>query len=132
MDEITIEPVELPKLRSLKMSIFGFRKSPFIDSIHHVYETLATSSSSLENLKIKIWYSQQFHQYEGGKLAKLVVRNHGPAIRSIIIDDMILSFESLVHLCSNCPNLETLGFSPTKRSNMVSDPSNRSGIISQQ
>jgi hypothetical protein len=120
MADITLGPVPLPRLRSLSVTVFGFQKPPFIDSIYHVYETLATSSSSLENLKIKIWYSQQFHQYEGGRLAKLVVRNHGLTIRSIIIDEMILSSESLIHLCSNCPNLETLGFSPTKRSGVVS------------
>jgi hypothetical protein len=111
------------------MTVFGSRKPPFIDSIYHVYETLATSSNSLEDLKIKTSYSPQFHQYEGGKMAKLIIRNHGPTIRSIIMDEVILSSENLVHICSNCPNLETLGFSLTKRLTMVSDPSNHSVII---
>jgi hypothetical protein len=126
MNEVIFDPVELPKLRSLQMTVFGFRKPPFIDSIYHIYETLATSSNSLEGLKIKTYYSPQFHQYDGGKMAKLIIRNHGPTIRSIIMDEMVLSSENLVHICSNCPNLETLGFSLTKPSNMVSDPSSHS------
>jgi hypothetical protein len=129
MDEVTFDPVELSKLRSLQMTVFGFRKPPFIDSIYHVYETLATSSNLLEDLRIKTYYAPQFHHYEGGKMAKLIIRNHGPTIRSIIMDEMILSSENLAYICSNCPNLEALGFSLTKRLSMVSDLSNHSGIM---
>ncbi|CAG8737422.1 2982_t:CDS:2, partial [Acaulospora colombiana] len=100
---IVPEPPLLPELTSLNVTVYGCRKPPFIDTIYYVYETLAASSKLLETLRIKIWYSERIHEYEGGKMA----------------NDMILSLESLSHLCLKCPNLETLGFSVAKRSNMV-------------
>ncbi|PVG04415.1 hypothetical protein CPB86DRAFT_793076 [Serendipita vermifera] len=115
MTKVALDPLSLPRLRSLNVTVYGSRRPPFIDTIYYVYETLAASSKSLENLKIKVWYSDRIHQYEGGKLARLVAHNHGSTMRSLIIDDMVLSSNNLSYLCLQCPNLEVLGFGITKR-----------------
>ncbi|PVG04414.1 hypothetical protein CPB86DRAFT_793075 [Serendipita vermifera] len=129
LTKVALDPLSLPRLHSLNVTIYGCRKPPLVDTIYYVYETLAVSSKVVENLKIKIWYSDRIHQYEGGKLARLIAHNHGSTIRSLIIDDMILSSENLSYLCLQCPNLETLGFGVPKPTIMTSQNSIIDGAI---
>ncbi|CAG8761429.1 14544_t:CDS:2, partial [Acaulospora colombiana] len=86
--EVTSGSFLIPRLRALNVTIYGCRKPPFLDTIYYVYEALAVSSKSLDTLRIKIEYSDRIHQYEGGKLVRKIARDHGPTIRSLLIDDM--------------------------------------------
>ncbi|PVG04411.1 hypothetical protein CPB86DRAFT_778688 [Serendipita vermifera] len=109
----------LPRLLSLEMAIFGYDSPVPINSIYHAYEILASPSRLLETLRVKTWYGGRLHQHQGERFAKWIAQNHGPTIRSIILDDMTLSPNKILYLCSRCPNLCVLGFSLPKETDMI-------------
>ncbi|PVG04412.1 hypothetical protein CPB86DRAFT_216244 [Serendipita vermifera] len=97
---------------------FNFDNNP-IRSVCHAYETLATSSRSLEVLHISTQPRDHLRLYEGGNFAKIIVRNHGLTIRSVLLDEITISPHTLLSLCSRCPNPYTLGFNVPKKASLV-------------
>jgi hypothetical protein len=117
---IVMNPVSLPRLLALDVTVSGVYDPVPDESIHYLYEILASSSKSLERLQINTRYSDRFQRHECGKLIDRIVRNHGPTIRSVLLDEITLSPLNLAHLCTKCPNLDTLGFNLPKGINLVS------------
>jgi hypothetical protein len=118
-----MDPASLPKLRNLDMAITGDSQQTPIEFIYRIYGVLASSSRLLETIRIRAWCRRILFPYEGGKLAKLIVQDHGPTIRSIILDEMVLPPQNIASLCHKCPKLRILGFSLPKQVDMVSTTS---------
>lgn len=110
--------VKLPELRSLKLNV---ESSEAIlvrygkTSIPSCYQLIAAHSQRLETLGVTINDSIVHRPIEGDRIFYDIMNTHATSIRTIRLDDMSVTQETLARLFSQCTRLEELGLRVNSR-----------------
>jgi len=103
------DSLQLCHLRHVSIGVIGATLyRTFVPSVRQFYECLASGSKCLQAARV---YLPDINNRGGGdKLSRDIVRFHGGQIRSIRLDEHIISPQSLLVFSLYCPHLEELAF----------------------